>query len=292
MIAHLLVDAKARLGECVLWCELSNSLYWTDIEGYSLSCWHVTDGRLKQWALPQRVGSFALCKSTAKLLLGLASGIALFNTISETLSLVVPVEPEHPATRINDGRCDPQGRFVFGMFNQTVNGGPIGHFYRVNADLTVERLPLPPASVGNSIAFSPDGATLYYTDSPTRTIYSASYFADGRIGSPRPFVRLSTSDGYPDGSTVDADGGLWNAQWQGGCVVRYDPSGQESARFSIPASQPTCVAFGGASLDQLYVTSARIGLSDEVLDTEPQAGGVFVLRPGWQGLPEHRFSYA
>lgn len=292
MTAQLLVDAKARLGECVLWCELSNSLYWTDIEGSSLSCWHAADGRVQQWTLPQRVGSFALCHGTSRLLVGLASGIALFDTTREALSPVVPVEPEHPTTRINDGRCDPQGRFVFDMFNQAADGAPIGHFYRVHDDLTVERLPLPPASVGNSIAFSPDGTTLYYTDSPTRTIYGASYFADGRIGLPRPFARLSASEGYPDGSTVDADGGLWNAQWQGGCVVRYDPSGHESARFSIPASQPTCVAFGGALLNQLYVTSARIGLSDQALGMEPQSGGVFVLRPGWQGLPEHRFSCA
>lgn len=197
MTAQLLVDAKARLGECVLWCELSNSLYWTDIEGFSLSCWHAADGRVQQWTLPQRVGSFALCHGTSRLLVGLASGIALFDTTSEALSPVVPVEPEHPTTRINDGRCDPQGRFVFGMFNQAADGAPIGHFYRVHADLTVERLPLPPASVGNSIAFSPDGTTLYYTDSPTRTIYCASYFADGRIGLPRPFARLSASEGTP-----------------------------------------------------------------------------------------------
>lgn len=238
MTAQLLVDAKARLGECVLWCELSDALYWTDIEGSTLSCWHAADGRVRQWTLPERVGSFALCHGTSRLLLGLASGIALFDTARETLSPVIPVEREHPTTRINDGRCDPQGRFVFGMFNQAAEGAPIGHFYRVHADLTIERLPLPPASVGNSIAFSPDG------------------------------------------STVDADGGLWNAQWQGRCVVRYDPSGHESERFSIPASQPTCVAFGGVSLDQLYVTSARIGLSDVALDAEPYAGGVFVLRTG------------
>lgn len=292
MTAQLLVDARARLGECVLWCELSDALYWTDIEGSTLSCWYAADGRVRQWTLPERVGSFALCHGTSRLLLGLASGIALFDTARETLSPVIPVEREHPTTRINDGRCDPQGRFVFGMFNQAAEGAPIGHFYRVHADLTIERLPLPPASVGNSIAFSPDGTTLYYTDSPTRTIFRATYFADGRVGSPRPFARLSASEGYPDGSTVDADGGLWNAQWQGRCVVRYDPSGHESERFSIPASQPTCVAFGGVSLDQLYVTSARIGLSDVALDAEPCAGGVFVLRTGWQGLPEHRFSCA
>jgi sugar lactone lactonase YvrE len=172
--AQLLVDAKVKLDQCVLKCETSNSLYWTDIEGFTMSCWHAVDGRVQQWTLPQRVGSFALCHGTSQLLLGLASGIAV----------------------------------------------------------------------------------------------------------------------YPDGSTVDADGGLWNAQWHGGCIARYDPAGLESPRFAIPASQRTWVAFGGALLDQIYATSARTGLSDKALGMEPQSGGVFVWQPGWQGLPGHRFSCA
>lgn len=243
-----------------------------------------------RWTLPERVGSFALCRDTSRLLLGLASGIALFDMGRETLSPIVPVEADLPSTRLNDGRCDRQGRFVFGTYNPA--RAPIGHFYRVHADLRIERLPLPPAGVGNSIAFSPDGATMYYTDSPTRTIYRVDYGADGRLGTPQPFVRLPAGDGFPDGSTVDADGGLWNAQWQGSRVVRYDASGAETARFDLPASQVTCPAFGGAALDQLYVTSAREGLAAAALEKEPEAGGVFVLQPGWRGLPESRFESA
>jgi L-arabinonolactonase len=288
MSAKLLVDAQARLGECPLWCERTGSLYWTDIEGAELSRWRAADGQLRRWTLPERVGSFALCEGSTQLLLGLASGIALFDLESEALSPIVPVEADQADTRINDGRCDRQGRFVFGMFHRAE--AATGHFYRVDADLRVERLPLPPVAVANSIAFSPDGTTLYYTDSPTRTLYSVPYGADGRLGSPRVFVRLPASDGYADGSTVDAAGGLWNAQWQGGRLVRYDPSGAESARFELPVSQPTCPAFGGALLDTLYVTSARIGLDAAALEREAHAGGVFVLQPGWTGLPEVRFA--
>ncbi len=289
MTARLLVDAQARLGECALWCEREGALYWTDIESSTLSRWRATDGGVRQWTLPERVGSFALCEGDSTLLLGLASGIALFDTASERLSPVVPVEAGEPETRINDGRCDRQGRFVFGMFNRAE--APIGGFYRVHSDLHVERLALPPVGVANSIAFSPDGETMFFTDSPTRTIWRVAYGADGRIGTPQVFVQLSAHEGFADGSTVDADGGLWNAQWEGGHVVRYDATGVESARFELPASRLTCPAFGGALLDQLYVTSARIGLGAEALAREPHAGGVFVLEPGRRGLPEARFAH-
>ncbi|MEJ8814551.1 SMP-30/gluconolactonase/LRE family protein [Variovorax ureilyticus] len=290
MKAQLLVDARARLGECPLWCERTASLYWTDIEGATLHNWRAADGRLRQWTLPERVGSFALCERDSQLLLGLASGIALFDLEGEALSPIVPVDAEQPSTRINDGRCDRQGRFVFGMFNPAE--AAIGHFYRVDADLRVECLPLPAAGVGNSIAFSPDGTTLYYTDSPTRTIWRVDYHADGRLGAPQVFVQLPASEGFADGSAIDAEGGLWNAQWKGHRVVRYDSSGTESARFDVPASQVTCPAFGGAALDQLYVSTARIGLDDAALSHEPAAGGIFVMQTGWRGLPEARFASA
>jgi L-arabinonolactonase len=281
---ELVVDARNRLGECPLWCERSGTLYWTDIEGKTVSRL-LADGEVRHWTLPQRVGSFALCEDGRRLLLGLASGIALFDMASEALSAVVPVEAEVPATRINDGRCDRQGRFVFGMFNSAE--AAIGGFYRLHPDLRVERLPLPPAAVGNGIAFSPDGATMYYTDSPARTIWRLDY--GDRLGKPEVFVRLSKQEGFADGSCVDADGGLWNAQWDGACVVRYDADGKESARLALPVGRPTCPAFGGPDFATLYVTSARGGLDKEALRAQPQAGGVFALATQWRGLPESRF---
>ena len=192
------------------------------------------------------------------------------------------------STRINDGRCDRQGRFVFGMFNRAPE--PVGHFYRVDQDLRIEQLALPPATVANSIAFSPDGRAMYYTDSPTRIIFRVDYRADGTLGEPQPFVRLGKDEGFADGSTVDAEGGLWNAQWRGSRVVRYDASGAATHRIDLPASQLTCPAFGGAALDRLFVTSARIGLDEETLRREPAAGGVFELDADARGLPEARFT--
>jgi L-arabinonolactonase len=286
---RLFADAQARLGECPLWCERTNSLWWTDIEARTISR-RDAGGRERHWSFPEKVGSFAFCADGSRLLLGLASGIALFDPDSGHLSDVVPLNAEGADIRINDGRCDRQGRFVFGLFNKAE--APIGHFYRVSGDLRIERLALPPAGVGNSIAFSPDGATMYYADSPTRTIFCVDHRADGSFGEPRVFVKLPDDAGFPDGSTVDAQGGLWNAQWLGSCVVRYDSAGRETARFELPVSKPTCPAFGGPQLDELYITSARLGLNSDALAREPAAGGVIALTPGWRGLPESRFALA
>jgi L-arabinonolactonase len=283
--AVLVADARARLGECPLWCERTASLWWTDIEGRTLSRWQ--GGMQTHWTMPDRVGSFALCEREGRLLLGLASGVALFDIASGGLcSPITPVHNDEPGSRINDGRCDRQGRFVFGLFNPAE--APVGHFYRVDAQLRVEQLPLPPAGVANSIAFSPDGATMYYADSPARTIWRVAYGADGALGQPQVFARVAEGDGFPDGSCVDADGGLWNARWDAGCVVRHDSNGRETARLALPTSRPTCPAFGGALLDRLFVTTARIGLG-AALESQPLAGGVFALPTLWRGLPESRF---
>jgi L-arabinonolactonase len=288
--ARLLVDSQDRLGECPLWCERTQALWWTDIDRATLHRWQAADGAQRQWTLPDSVGSFAFCDDGAQLLLGLPSGVALFDPDTGTPSTIVPLPPGQPdarGLRINDGRCDRQGRFVFGLFN--THEEPIGRFYRVHPGLRIERLPLPPVAVANSIAFSPDGVTMYFADSPARTIWRVAYRTDGSLGEPMPFVRLGEHEGYPDGSTVDADGGLWNAQWQGHCVVRYNAAGQETARLAVPASRPTCPAFGGPALDQLFITSSRAGLKPEDLLHEPGAGGVFRLVPGVRGLPEARF---
>ena len=284
-VAH---HAQARLGECALWSETQQALYWTDIEGSKISRLGLV-GDLREWTLPERVGCFAFCAGNDdRLLLGLASGISVFDTRTGEATPVIPVEAEHPSTRINDGRCDRQGRFVFGTFNPAEKA--IGGFWRVHPDLSIERLPLPAAAVGNSICFSPDGGTMYYTDTPTRIICRLDYHPDGRIGAPQVFVRLAPHDGFADGSCVDAEGGLWNAQWDGRCVVRYDASGAETVRITLPVSRPTCPAFGGAALDRLYVTSARQGLSSTHLEKEPVAGAVLAVDGvAWRGLPETRF---
>ncbi len=288
---ELLIDAKNALGECVIWCGRQQRLFWTDILGKRLFSHQPDTGETRQWNMPEALASFALTEDDDRLLLGLASQLAYFQFSTGQITPVCPVESDLPSTRINDGRCDRQGRFVFGSFNQAEDGAAIGSFYRLNLDLSLERLPLQKVSVANSIGFSPDGGTMYYCDSPEKMIRCCSYDqASGAISQERVFVDLRDQPGEPDGSAIDADGYLWNAQWRGGRIVRFAPDGRLDRILHVPASQATCVAFGGADLHNLFASSARILLTDSELAAQPQAGGVFhAMIDDVSGMPEQRF---
>src|ERR1700761_6939630 len=268
----LAIDAKCALGEGATWCSRSNRFYWVDIEGARLWRYDPRDASSTSWTMPERLATFALCADPHYLLLGLAAPPSVFDLAPGEIETIVEIEPGLN-TRVNDGRCDRQGRFVFGTKDESSPARPVGGFYRLNRDLSLERLPLPAPAISNSIAFSPDGATMYFCDSPTRAIRACDYRADGSIANDRVFMRLTDASGEPDGSTVDRDGGLWNAQWGGRRVVRYGPDSVETERVDVPTAQPSCVALGGAQLGTLYVTSARVGLDAETLAGETQGGG-------------------
>jgi L-arabinonolactonase len=285
-IAHAV---SHELGEGVLWDDRAQAVWWTDIGGRKLWRLHPDDGRVLHWDMPERLASFALCEADGWLLLALASRLAFFHP--ETLELIElhAVEKELP-TRSNDGVCDRQGRFVFGTLHEPKQGAKqaVGGFYRLNHDLTLQRLPLPDVAISNSIAFSPSGDRMYFCDSPTRKIFCCDY--GDTLGEPRLFVDLSDMDGVPDGSTVDAEGALWNAQWGMGRVVRYLADGTEDRIVALPARQTTKPAFGGAKLDTLFVTSASEDLTPEQLAGDPQAGYLFAHDVGVTGLRESRFA--
>ncbi|WP_175664319.1 SMP-30/gluconolactonase/LRE family protein [Burkholderia ambifaria] len=284
--ATRLADTRNMLGEGATWCDKTHALYWVDIEGAQLWRCRADGSDLTQWPMPERLACFALTHDPDVLLVGLATQLAFFDLRSGAFTRIVDVEPELP-TRLNDGRCDPSGAFVFGMKDE--GGDPpraVGGFYRLNADLTLERLALPPAAIANSIAFSPDGSKMYFCDSLVREILVCDYGRAGVAGV-RPFVRLTDADGDPDGSTMDRDGGLWNAQWGGRRVVRYAADGVETERIAVPTAQPSCVTLDGEG--RLYVTSARVGLSDDALASDADAGGVFVAQTRHAGLPTARF---
>ncbi len=285
MKAQLLIDSKCALGEGATWCAASGRFYWTDIEGKRLWRYDPRDASRECFDMPERLACFALCAEPDLLLLGLASRLAFLDLQTGEIETIMPVEDGLP-TRLNDGRCDRQGRFVFGTKHDVANAEKVGGFYRLNLDLSLERLPLGDAAIPNSIAFSPDGSTLYYCDSPTRQIRACDYdsFANQRV-----FAELTDASGEPDGSTIDRDGGLWNAQWGGARVVRYYAEGRETARVNVPTKQPSCVAFGGSQLGTLYNTSARIGLDHAALQNDLRAGGVFIATPAARGIAEPVF---
>jgi L-arabinonolactonase len=287
----LLLEAGNTLGEGIVWCDRAQALYWTDIQRATLFRLRPADGQLEQWPMPERLASFALCAADGWLLLALASRLAFFRLADGHLQTLHAIEPDLP-TRCNDGACDRQGRFVFGTLHEPATGPKqaLGGFWRLHADLHLERLPLPPVAISNSIAFSPDGATMYFCDSLARRIEQCPY--GDTLGAPRLFAELGAVAGEPDGSCVDAEGCLWNAQWGMGRVARYAPDGSLRALLPVPARQPTRPAFGGPGLDTLYVTSARDGLAADALAGEPLAGALFAARIGLRGLPEPRFAGA
>jgi L-arabinonolactonase len=297
--ATLLSDLRCPLGEGILRDDALGVLWWTDIQESLLWRHDPATGQERQWPLPQRLGSFVLTDEPGVLMLGLAKHVARFDTRTHTITLLADVEPTNPTTRVNDGRADRAGNYVFGTMHE---GGPepTGSFYRFTPLGVLQRLALPNIAIANSIAFSPDGATMYWCDTHSRRIHACDYDGQtGEVANIRVFADLRDADsgtahkGSPDGSTVDADGCLWNAEWGGNRLTRYAPDGRVLAHVPVPASQPTCPAFGGARFDTLHLATAREGLSAQRLAEDVNAGAVFQLTvPNVRGLPEARFGHA
>ena len=292
--ATLLVDSRCTLGEGILWSARRNALLWTDIQRSQLWMHSALDESTESWRLPDRLGSFAICAS-GRLLLGLANALFLGDIDAARgpglpADLVVPVEPDVPSTRINDGRTDRAGNFVFGTMNELEGHAPIGSFYQYSTRHGLRRLDLGGVGIPNSICFSLDGRTMYYCDSPTRRIMQCEYDADtAAVANAREFVRY-TDEGQPDGSIIDGDGCLWNAVWGAAVVRRFTPGGILDREVAAPATNLTCVCFGGDALDELYVTSSRQEMSDADLARMPDAGGIYRAIPGdVRGVPEVLF---
>lgn len=286
----LLVNAQNYLGEGVLWCERSNRVYWTDIEAHRLHCYRPDTGTRSEWTMPERLSCFAFTRDENILLLGLASRLAFFNLRTQAVTDLCGVEAELPMTRVNDGRCDRQGRFVFGTMDERSAKEATGSFYRLNCDLTLERLPLPKIAIANSICFSTDGSAMYFCDSVEKIIYRWDGYGDGDAAKIGVFADIGSGSAAPDGATIDADGFLWSAQWGGSRVVRYAPDGSVDRTLYLPVSQPSCVCFGGTLFKHLFVTTAQESLSAAMLADEPLAGGLFHTQlDDVHGLPEVRF---
>ena len=291
--AQIFVDCRCHLGEGIVWWTPRRALLWTDIEAARL--WRHDEEGTRSWALPARLGCLAPCQSGA-LLLGLEKGIfrAHFDpTARDGLRLVrlVDVEPADPSTRVNDGRTDRAGNFIFGTMNQSEGHPATGSFYQWSARRGLRRLDLPRVGIANSICFSPDGRTMYFCDSPRAQIMACRYDAESAaVTDLRVFATLGPANGQPDGSIVDTEGCLWNAAWGVGTVRRYRPDGTIDREVAVPAKNPTCVVFGGDALNELYITSARQDMSHDELTHTPHAGGVYrAVIDHARGLPDSLF---
>ncbi len=279
-------DGRARLGEGPVWDDRAGALYWVDIRAPALHRYEPGSGAIRTWPMPAAIGSVAL-HEPAGLLVALRSGLHLFDPDTGALDLLPGTGPLSPPLRYNDGRCDPGGRFWVGSMHER-GREPVGALHCLAPGRRWRRV-RDGLAVPNGLGWSPDGRTMYFTDTPTRTILA--FAADpetGALGPGRVFAVVPEEAGYPDGATVDGEGGLWSAHWDGWRITRYAPDGRVDRVVWLPVQRPTSCAFGGSALDALYVTSARAGLDDEALREGPLAGAVLVVHPGARGRPEPR----
>ncbi len=276
------LESRDELGECPLWDESEQALWWVDILAPSL---HRLGSSLKSYKLPEAMGSFAFRKKGG-FLAAMKSGFYLLD--AESLSREPFCAPEaRSENRFNDGRCDRAGRFWAGTMNERMCE-PTGALYRLSPSGKCSHY-RGGITVPNCLAWSPDGRTMYFADSPTRSILAFDY--DPHSGEPsNERLFATTQAGFPDGSCVDAEGCLWNAEYHGWRVVRYTPQGKIDRVVQLPVENPTCCCFGGKDLDTLYITSARQHLKPQDLGKQPLAGGLFAVRPGVCGLAESRFA--
>ena len=282
------LDVKASLGECPVWSIDEQALYWVDINAPSLNRLDPARGTNTAWPMPQATGSFAL-RARGGFVAALRDGIWFVDRqgVLERRIAPAPYDPAHH--RFNDGRADAQGRFWVGSMNEKRDANS-ARLYCLSTDLDLAPM-LDDMMISNGLGFSPDGRTMYHSDTPVRTVRAYDFDgARGTLSNGRVFAHFGGENDRPDGGAVDSEGCYWSAFYRGGKVVRLSPQGRLLAEYAVPAMCPTMCAFGGDDLRTLYVTTARQMREADELAQLPQSGGIFAMRVDVAGLPEPKFA--
>ena len=274
------------LGEGPVWVAAEGKLYWFDIKGFRLNWLSHADGSWGGFDLPVR-GSVAVPRTGGGLLLVTEAGLGHFDTETGAFELNQPMNFA-PGFRTNDGKIDVAGRLWWSTMDDDGGKRP-GDLYRTDPDGQTHKV-WEGLNIANTTSCSPDGKTYYLADSAKRTIYAHDVAADGSLGPRRVFADTHGGKGAPDGSAVDAEGYVWNAQWGASQIVRFAPDGTVDRVVAVPVKQPSSCAFGGPDLATLYVTSARENLSEASLAGQPWAGNLLAFEPGVTGLPLPAFA--
>ncbi|WP_285423000.1 SMP-30/gluconolactonase/LRE family protein [Pseudomonas sp. efr-133-TYG-103a] len=293
MQAELIFDARNATGECPVWNAHEQALYWVDIPARHLYRWNPANNQTTRWEAPQMLACIA-GYGDGSWLAGMEDGLFRLRPQGDgslASERLIDVDHPRPGMRFNDGRCDRQGRFWAGtMFTDMAQASVVGSLYRYSAQ-QAEPLQayVSDMIVPNGLGFSPDGKTMYLSDShpSVQKIWAFDYDIDS--GTPhdrRLFVDMMAFAGRPDGAAVDAEGCYWICGNDEGLIHRFTPQGKLDRSLSVPVKKPSMCAFGGRDLDTLFVTSIRPGGD---LKDQPLAGGVFALRPGVCGIEEPLF---
>jgi sugar lactone lactonase YvrE len=277
-------DVKAVLGEGPVWVAREQALYWVDIKGRRLFR-RTFVGELTEWQTPLRVCSLAP-RTEGGFVAGTERGFAWVDPDNGRYDLFANPEPDRPTNRFNDGKIDRAGRFWAGTMDDSEKSAS-GALYRLEAGREPVRID-DDYRVTNGPAFSPDGRTMYHTDSARQIIYAFDLDEAGAASGKRLFAQFAEGEGYPDGMTVDSEGCLWIAFWDGWCLRRLSPAGERLAELRLPVQRPTSCAFGGADLDHLFITSASIGLEES--EQGAPAGGLYRVQVGIRGIADRLFA--
>ncbi len=280
-------EAHALLGEAPFWDEAEQALYWVDIYGRRIHRLRPQTGAAESWLMPDRVAC-AVPRACGGLLVALSRSLALFDPADGSLRTVFSLDPGDARIRFNDSRTDAAGRLWIGTMNE-VDESPAGTLFRLDAQHACQAMERG-IRISNGINFSPADDVFYLADSPERIIRAYDFdLAAGSIANRRDLAQVE-APAVPDGSAVDREGCIWNAQWDGGRLVRYAPDGRVVRVVAMPVSRPTSCVFGGPDLATLYVTSSCMELDPARLRAEPLAGSLFALETGVAGRPCTRFA--
>lgn len=282
-------SGRAILGEGPLWSPGRQRLFFVDIIGRRIISCTLTGGDVVEWALETQPCWIIEHANGTDFLIGLQRAVVLARLEPgqpvEILGDIAWPEPVPEALRFNDAKADADGRVYCGtMDDAEIN--PLGSFYAIAPDGTVSHLDHG-YTVSNGPAISPDGSTIYHTDSAARVVYAFDRAKTGAISAKRVHIRFTEEEGYPDGMTCDAEGALWVCHWDGHRITRFLPDGTRDHVIALPVSRVTSCTFCGPALDQLAITTAAHERPEE-----PLAGALFITEPGFHGLEPHRYGLA
>ena len=281
-------QTEALLGEGPSWDNEQKVLYWTDIASNVVHVYDPKKGTNETIHIGQNVGAVVVAENN-DLILAAENGFYRYHTRDQKLEKIDDPEEALPQNRFNDGKCDAKGRFWAGTMEKDGNN-PTGSLYCLDTNLNVEKK-LSNLTISNGFAWNMANDTMYFIDTPTRNIYVFDYELEtGEITNRRVAFTFPEELGNPDGMTIDTDNKLWIAGWGNGKLSRWDPvKGELLSTIDIPAKQVTSCAFGGENLDTLYITTARIGLTEQELEEWPLSGSLFRLKTEVSGLAANRF---
>ncbi|MGZ9584226.1 SMP-30/gluconolactonase/LRE family protein [Paenibacillus marinisediminis] len=285
--AELVVDSQCQLGEGPVWDARTRSIYWVDITGKKLLQYFADNGDIRSIDLEQQIGCFALRDDGTAVAAG-SHGFQYMNLSTGALQAIHDPEAHLPNNRFNDGKCDSRGRFLAGSI--TSDSSPNGALYVMHPSGEINLL-LDQIACSNGIAWSRDETKMYYIDSLAYAVHAYDYDAETcGLSNKQAIITYSIPGIVPDGMTWDQEGMLWIAEWGGWNVTRWNPAtGERLAKIQVPCTFVTSCAFAGDGSDELYITTARGGLTEEQLAEQPHAGGLFRVKTGVAGVGGHLF---